>query len=356
MLKLSKKDYPLFENDSTVVLLYQGNVEKVEMIGDLNYWTNATPLTNIPGTDLHFLRVNIPPNSVPEYWFIINENATQIDSLNQYKIKNEFGYTSQIVNHNNPFFMEKIKNSEENLTRPHLVAIGNHKYVKIHVYFPPQYNDYDYYPLAIFLDGKKYIELGGAPRIIETLINEDKIEKIIAVFVELGFKENNDDLSIDYFQNIKTLLSENILEYLNNRFSALNNPEDRLLVGKSVSGAINIFTALKNPDKFGNVFTQSGYLSADNFFLKQFVDENHNTEIHFYFQIGRYERNVSHMIIPPDETDFYAINHAFVRELKDKGFQVKIEDYTAGHSWGNWKKNLADGLIYFFGKKADKPG
>ncbi len=354
--KLSKKDYPVFENDSTVVLLYKGNAEKVEMIGDLNYWTNATPLTNIKNTDLHYLRLKIPPNSVPEYWFIINDHKTQIDSLNQYKIKNEFGYASQIVHHNNPFYLDKIEKNEEKMTRAYLVPIDNHKYVKIHVYFPPQYNDYDNYPLAIFLDGKKYIEMGEAPQIIDNLIHEGKIGEIIAVFAELGFNENKDELTTEYFQNIKVLLSNNILDFLNKRFSALNNTEDRLLVGKSVSGAINIFTALENPDKFGNVFTQSGYLSADNFFLKQFIDENYNTGINFYFQIGRYERNVSHMIIPPDETDFYAINHDFVKLMKERGFKVKIEDYAAGHTWGNWKKNLSDGLIYFFGKKADKPG
>ena len=356
MQKLSKKDYPIFENDSTVVLLYQGHARQVEMIGDVNYWTNPAAFTKIKNTDLHYLRIEIKKNSLLEYWLIINGEQTQIDSLNQYQIKNEFGLVSQIVNHNNPVYIKQLKSNSEKLYKTYLVPIQSHQYVKCHVYFPPRYNDYEYYPLAIFLDGKKYIDFGDAPTIIENLINAGKIEPIVAVFAELGFDESSDRSSFEYFDWQSHIIANQIIEFVENRFSVLNSPEDRLLIGKSAAASINILTALKNPDKFSNVFVQSGYLSADNFTLNNLVKQRYNKSINFYFQIGIYERNVSHMIIPPDETDFYQITKEFINLLRSEKYTVKLDEFVAGHSWGNWKAHLSEGLIYFFSKKASNPG
>lgn len=354
--KISKKDYPIFENDSTVVLLYKGDVNKVDMIGDINFWTNPCRFNNIDGTNLFFLRMNIIKNSLLEYWLIIDNEKTQIDSLNSYKVKNEFGFASQIVNHTNPNYLHQLKKTDEKLYKTFLVPLENNKYVKFHIYFPPQYNDYDNYPLAIFLDGKKYIEFGNAPEIIEDLIVDDKINKIIAVFVEIGFDIDNLQNSIPKINDISKIISNNLLKYIENKFNVLNNPDDRLLIGKSFASSVNILTAIKNSDKFGNVFSQSGYLSAEKYMLNNLIQENTKQNIKFYFQIGIYERNVSHMIIPPSETDFYQINYDFVDILKSKNYNVKIDKYRAGHTWGNWKNNLSDGLIYFFKKNASNPG
>ena len=319
------------------------------MIGDINYWTDPCEFSKISGTDLYYLRQKVQKNSLLEYWFIIDNEKIQIDSLNQYQIKNEFGYASQIVNHTNPFYLDQLKNKNEKLYKTYLVPLQNNQFVKIHIYFPSGYNDYDYFPLAIFLDGKKYIELGDAPIILENLIKSGRIEKTVAVFAEIGFEEDDSNPTIERFTEISNIITNNILEFVESRFNIENNPEKRVLIGKSISGGVNFLTAIENPRKFGNIFIQSGYLSAGNFALKKYVEQNYKKEINCYFQIGIYERNVSHMIIPPEETDFYQINKDFIELLKSKGYKVKLDEFVAGHTWGNWKNHLADGLIYFFG-------
>ncbi len=347
--KLSNKDYPIFENDSTVVLLYKKSAKKVEMIGDVNFWTDPSKFSKIDGTDLHYLRQKIEKNSLLEYWLIIDGEKIQVDSLNQYQVKNEFGYASQIVNHTNPFYLDQLKNKDKQLYKTYLVPLQNNQFVKIHIYFPSEYNDYDFFPLAIFLDGKKYIELGDAPIIIDNLIKAGKIEKTVAVFAEIGFEEDDDDPTTEMYSKLSNIITNNILTFVESRFNIANNPEKRVLIGKSISGGLNLITVFDNPDKFGNLFIQSGYLSADNFALKDYVVQNYKRNLNCYFQIGIYERNVSHMIIPPSETDFYQINKDFVELLDSKGYKVKLDEFVAGHTWGNWKNHLADGLIYFFG-------
>ena len=264
-------------------------------------------------------------------------------------MKNEFGYASQIVNHTNPFYLDQLKNKDKQLYKTYLVPLQNNQFVKIHIYFPSEYNDYDFFPLAIFLDGKKYIELGDAPIIIDNLIKAGKIEKTVAVFAEIGFEEDDDDPTTEMYSKLSNIITNNILTFVESRFNIANNPEKRVLIGKSISGGLNLITVFNNPDKFGNLFIQSGYLSADNFALKDYVVQNYKRNLNCYFQIGIYERNVSHMIIPPSETDFYQINKDFVELLDSKGYKVKLDEFVAGHTWGNWKNHLADGLIYFFG-------
>lgn len=355
MKKLSKKDYPIFENDSTVVLLYKGEAKTVKMIGDLNYWTYPVEFDRVVGTDLHFLRLNINKSSMLEYWLII-DGETQLDSLNRYKVANEFGFASQIINHTSPEYFHSKDEKQRGLLKTYMVSRENNKYLKIHVYLPPKYNDYQSYPLAVLLDGKKYIELGEAPIIIDNLIRENKIEEIVAVFVELGFDiQGNGDIA-KFYDNTSTILSNELLEFLENRFSVKNNPEERLLIGKSISGGAVVSTAINNLDKFGMVFCQSAYLSLDNAYLKNRILDILPTNIEFYFQIGVYERNVSHFIIPPGDTDFYQKNKLFADFLKDNKYSVTLDEFRAGHSWGNWKNHLAEGLLYYFSKNADIPG
>ena len=47
---------PLLESINTVLFLYRGAGERVDVIGDLNDWDQATPLVRVPGTDLFYLR------------------------------------------------------------------------------------------------------------------------------------------------------------------------------------------------------------------------------------------------------------------------------------------------------------
>lgn len=354
MKKLSQKDYPIFENDSTVVLLYQGSAEKVQMIGDLNYWTYPATFQKIDGTDLSFLRLNIRQNSLLEYWLIV-DGQTQIDSLNQYKVKNEFGFASQVVNHKKPMLRSQNHDSDDHLYKTYLVPRSNNKYLKIHIYLPPGYNDYENFPLILFLDGKNYIDYGETPAIIDDLIAKGKIQDIVAVFVEIGFDIESNQSVAAFFDETGNIISGEMMGYLENRFSIVNNPEDRVLVGKSITGGAAVLAVLENPNIFGNSFCQSGYLTAENRLLEKNLAQSRHSNTHFYFQIGIYERNVSHLIIPPDETDFYEETRAFVARMKKSRFSVKLEEFSAGHSWGNWKNHLSNGLVYFFGKEGNSP-
>ena len=355
--KLSKKDYPIFENDSTIVLFYKGNVNKVEMIGDLNYWTHPTEFNNISSTDLYYIRINIVQNSVPEYWLII-DGITQIDSLNRYMLENEFGFASQIISHRNPVFRKNPGRDKKGLYHTYRLQLEEYEDITLQVYLPPGYNDYKSYPIIFFLDGKKYIEFGDAPSTINNLIKKDKIQEMIAVFIEYGFdieKDANRNIK-EFYSEAQKVLSREILDFIENRFSISMEPEKRLLVGKSVSSGANILAAIKHSDKFGKILSQSGYLPNISFNDNVISEQKQSAKLNFLFQVGNYEKNVSHLVIPPSETDFFQANFDFVGLLRKKGYHASIIAYNAGHSWGNWKTHLKDGLIYFFAKKVDNPG
>ncbi len=50
-----KDNYPLYESETEVVLLYKGEAEKVKIIGDMTEWSHMLELKKIEGTDLHYI-------------------------------------------------------------------------------------------------------------------------------------------------------------------------------------------------------------------------------------------------------------------------------------------------------------
>ena len=95
---IKKDNYPIFENDSTVVLLYKGDANSVAILGDMGEWTNKIYMDRIYGTDLFFHRGQYEPDARMEYWLILNDNDElfSIDSLNQYIVRNGLGEFSEL--------------------------------------------------------------------------------------------------------------------------------------------------------------------------------------------------------------------------------------------------------------------
>ncbi len=72
--------------------------------------------------------------------------------------------------------------------------------------------------------------------------------------------------------------------------------------------------------------------------------------VNFYVNVGSYERVVGKTLLPDPELDFVECNRRLDRALAQKRYKYVYREFHTGHSWGNWRVHLKDGLIYFFGK------
>jgi len=358
--QLSPEKYPIIENDSTVILIHQGSDSIISLLGDMNYWTEPDTFFYIVGTDLSYLKLKIEPDAILEYWIIKDGKHPQIDSLNSSTVNNDFGITSQIKM---PLatsckILDNIKkydiSQNEILTQYNFSSRIIKNIDGISVLLPKNYNEYYSYPLIIFLDGSQYIKYSHADKIIYRMIELEMIEEVIAVFLDLNIENQNNFSNTLINDNYINFFTKEFFPFIEDRFSVLKNPESKLIISKSLSSSIAAVLAYEKPNLIGNVYSQSGYYSMDDNYLIKLYSENITKKINFLIEIGTYEQNVSHSIIPPSKTNFLLTNRIMHTILESKGYKNEFHEFNSGHTWSNWSNHLSEGLLHFFALNKNK--
>jgi enterochelin esterase family protein len=186
--------------------------------------------------------------------------------------------------------------------------------------------------VILFHDGLDYVNLAKAPAIIDRLIAMNKIRPIIAVFVPaVNRTPEYAGNSIDAFQQ---LIVNDIMNWVDNRFSTTRNPEYRAVAGASNGGNIALYCAMKAPQVFGKVAAQSS--NVINSIMSGF-DTYPALPITLYADIGVYD-------IP----QLIPLVKQFKQVMNKQGYIHLYKEINEGHSWGNWKANMNEYLEYFF--------
>jgi enterochelin esterase family protein len=358
---LKSGGYPIFENDTTVVFLYQGSRDTVEIVGDLANWAYPIPMKKIPGTDLWYYRGIYEKDARLDYWYQFStKEFPSVDTLNPYTIDNGWGEISELAMpayEHHPLHKKYIHGEKGDLslvtekTLPAGIMPYEHK---IHIYLPPAYSEKNKYPVVYFQDGLDYIELGLASYTINEMIKAGDIRPVIAVFVTPPnlHKAEVPNRTTEYGLNdayVDFFVSE-LVNYIDSNYSTIKSPASRLVIGDSYGGLISAYIPLKHPEVFGNAYCQSGYHSFRKDSLISMYDKSEKKPVKLYVDVGTYEENVGASFIPPGETNFTEGNRRFRKVLEAKGYDFVYREYHEGHTWGNWRRHLIDALSYFFGK------
>ncbi len=357
---VKSSDYPLFENDSTAILLYKGKEDSVYLIGDMSEWTDFIPLKKIDGTDLFYHIGKYEPAARLEYWFTYKINGLPfVDSLNKKKSLNGLGELSVLampsyIPHN--FFKDYEEGKKGGLTglKEFTVPSNYMEYDhKVHVYLPPDYDENKKYSAVYFQDGLDYIQFGLAAHSINELIKSSETEPLIAVFVTPPnlHKPKIPNRMTEYGMNDNYVkfFTEELIQFIEQKFSINSLPEKRLVVGDSYGGLISTYIAFSRADIFQNVYSQSGYLSFNDDRMIQLISDSQKKQIKLYVDIGTYEKNVGAAFLPATERNFIEANRRFKNILEKKEYDFIYREYCEGHTWGNWRRHLIDALKYFFG-------
>lgn len=354
------QNYPLFESESKVVLVYRGKANSVALLGDITGWTDPISFKKLSDTNLFYLELQLESDARIQYQFIVDGNVI-CDPSNKYKCLHGLGEMSELAmpkyarhQYHEEFLFGKQGNFE-GLVK-HVLPAGSLPYEhEVHILLPPEYNAKIEYRTVYFHDGPDYIRFGLAAHSITKLITEKWIEPCITVFVtppnlHLPVVPNR---STEYGMNDKYVkfFCDELVHFIDKKYSTARSAQSRLVIGDSYAGLISFYITFSRSDVFTNAYSQSGYFSFSNDRIIDLFKEADKKLLNLYLDIGTYETKVGADFLPSTELDFTNANRRMRDILKMKGYDSIYREYHEGHTWGNWRRHLIDALKYFLGRR-----
>ena len=243
----------------------------------------------------------------------------------------------------------------------------------VSVYTPANYKaDGPPNALLILFDGEDLSD-DGQYRVttLNNLIAASKIPPTVAVFVENVPRRRLVDLvASDEFADF---MANELVPWIRSHYNVTKDPKQTVLTGYSAGGLASAYVALRHPEVFGNVLSQSGAFwwsfehnggvcgsrcpesggrggddsrdatTEGNIMVKQIL-ASPKLPLRFYLAVGtfEYDRNGGGGEILEG-----------TRHLRDvllaKGYQVHYQQFVGGHDGLSWRGTLADGLIALLG-------
>lgn len=264
---IADRPNPIIEDNSRLVFFVKddGSGRLPRIVGDFNAWSTGpqgydpqagTP-TAIDGTPWRFLEASGYTNSRVEYVFLYDQGdkGTAKDSLpdprNPRKVRTFAGERSEI---RMPAFI-----AHPELDEPPPPAAGTvtqeafqSKVLKdsrrIWIYLPAEYEKTQaIYPVAYILDGGNYATWMQSPGVFDRLIASKRVPPFIAVFIEPASRQE------EYTRNAawRSFITTELVPAIDKRFRTFPGPEQRLILGSSLSAYGAVDLAVASPDVFG---------------------------------------------------------------------------------------------------------
>lgn len=232
------------------------------------------------------------------------------------------------------------------------MLLGNRR--EISVYVPaPRYSG-EPHSLIVLFDGPTYLSRISIATILDELIADNRMPPAIAILIPSPSAETRwRELRCN--SNIGEALIHELIPQLGQHYPIESNPARTVIGGFSRGGLTAAWVALRFPERFGNVLSQSGSFwwapdgdaydrsqydsfAEPNWLAKQFV-ASPPLPIRFCLQAGIYEGH--------EANEGNILNHT--RHLRDvllaKGYTVVYQEGLGGHDPTVWRNVLSDGLL-----------
>jgi enterochelin esterase-like enzyme len=328
-----------FIEDNTANFIYIGYADEVSVAGDFNGWNpNEAEMDRLNGTVFWYFTKAFELNVRLDYKIVINGNEWILDSENPNTCIGGFGANSELampeyiqpweINYNNNIEHGKVE--EKNL-----FSLNTNSDYQIKIYLPPGYDNKssERYPAVYFQDGYDYIDAGYAINIIDNLTDSNKIEKVIAVFVNPASR--NEEYALSKRNQYMLFFINELVPFIDSLYRTIPVPMKRGVIGDSYGGNISALISLYYPDVFANCGLHSGALFPNNNEALNLIINEPKKDIKFYLVQGTYELPVIDM-------------REFRDALLSGGYEFKWLGLPEGHSWGLWRATIDEMLEYFF--------
>ncbi|MFL5617570.1 MAG: alpha/beta hydrolase [Gemmatimonadaceae bacterium] len=230
-------------------------------------------------------------------------------------------------------------------------VLGTTRYVW--VYTPPGYDSLargaSGLPLLLTFDGGEFVGSVPVPTILDNLLAARRIAPMVAVFV--GSPEGQRDVELAANERYAEFIATELVPWARSRLRIAESPEHNVVAGSSLGGLAAAFIALRHPELFGNVLSQSGafmFSPRDDPRPERLIRDlaaAPRRDVTFYLEAGIFE-NVRFQ----NGVDLLSSNRHLRDALREKGYRVTYDEFAGGHSDLNWRSGFAKGLLALVGR------
>jgi len=216
----------------------------------------------------------------------------------------------------------------------------------IYVYLP---SDYDKttkkYPVIYLFDSFIYLNRVEVPNVLDNLIHENKIEPMIAVFIDNPTRTSR-DYELPMNSLFKDFVVKELMPQIRDRYRITNVPDKTMIGGMSYGGLAAAYIAFDCDSIFGRVLSQSGSFWRDTIGDLKYANMNRTD-----FMINRFiKEDIRKIKIFLDwglqEDMVYGANRKFVRILNQLNYDFRFIEFNGWHDWSNSRKTFPNGLLY----------
>jgi enterochelin esterase family protein len=234
-------------------------------------------------------------------------------------------------------------------------AIAGHDY-SLSIYTPPDYrSDGGPYPLLLFFDEWTYTHVIPLAKILDNLIADGAIPPLVAAL--FGHMRREDRMrEMGFYEPFFACVGQELLPWLRGHYAVSCDPAQTTVAGASMGGIAAMYSGLRYPEIFGNIYSHTGSFQAGPSTerayhrLEQALRQRPMTAQRFYLDVGMLERDEMGFGSPDGGPNALKSNMMMRAVLRELGYEVHYDEYPGGHDllWG--AAPVADALKVLIGK------
>jgi enterochelin esterase-like enzyme len=335
--RAKKEGTPLIDSDQ-VTFVWQGDTPP-QLLGDFNGWGYALPPIDLQqvakGVFAHTMTFD--PAAYMEYaYFTDAKNHVRVpDPFNKHRVSNGMGkynhYFDMPQRQHTGLIRARAAVARGTVTKHTLTSglflVGGKR--DVWLYRPPTDEQV---PLVVVFDGDGYLRRQFIHNIVDNLIAQGRIRPIALAMVANGKGAR----FLEYVCSEATLtwVAQDVVDLAKQHLNLLDieqNASAYGVLGSSMGGLMSLYTALRLPEIFGNVMSQSGSVALA--FMKQprlldqIAEQYTGAPLNVWMDCGMYE----HL------TD---ANRTLSELLTEKGHRVTYREYAGWHNVTCWRDEL----------------
>ena len=338
--RVKAEGHPLIDGE-TVTFLWEGKTAP-HLIDDLHGWEGNPQTPQRIASGVWVWSFNLPRDAYLEYAFLDPETNERIpDPHNKRRVwngingYNHFFYMPEAAP--TPLVIRKKGIPRGMLTKYMLPAWMMTQDGKraIHLYQPPTDAPV---PLLVVYDGNDYLQRGKLATMVDNLIAEKRIRPLAIAFLRNGGPRRFVEYACS--EAVLAWLDHDVLLLAREQLNLLDiqkNPGAYGVLGASMGGLMALYTALRMPDIFGNVLSQSGAFHFEQFdtVTVDIVEHFPKRDLRIWMDAGKLEWLLES-------------SQKMHKLLKARGYDVSYREFTGGHCYTAWRDDLWRGLENLF--------
>jgi len=339
-----------------VTFLWRGGAEasQVTLDGQFPPDSQDSPLTRLANTDVWYLTLRLPATARFTYGFNRPGKKQSVDPLNPLKFRS-YSFVELPAAPPQPWIAVQ-PDVPKGTVRPEKLRSENLKEERsVSIYTPPGYDPKTgSYGLLVLFDGQDYRGPMPIPTILDNLVAAKKIRPLVAILVD-NLSEESRDRDLECYPPFADFLGKELVPWARQRYRFSAEPERTIVGGVSLGGLTATYCALRYPEVFGNVLSQSGAFayfpgwedqeendtSPFGWLIRQFVTTR-KLPIRFYLEAGLFENDCPEALLTQ--------NRRMRDVLEAKGYSITYSEFAGGHEFLSWRGSVADGLIALAGR------